>query len=354
MTTSRWILCAAMVAALLVVRPAGAQPQTIPSEIVQSQQTLTAAQRNVVRAKVDADLHRLQTGDPTDIAEARKSLIEGFRQPGASRIFLLDYSARISGNLGPVLAADRPLPVRLNAMIVASHLVDAGVIEHIRTGLTDPSPAVRYWAAKAATKAAGQLGDGLHARLLEILRPAVNKAQGDHVAGQLLLAVIALSPPEAIDLAINALNERITARAADIRLSPAPDRAAMRALFPRIIFQLDSLPDATPRGFIRITYRHLVLSARLADPGATRDEQITGVLRQDNIEMVRYADRALREMLKAVEADMQAVPGPIDELATAGKWADIRALRLPAWKQYLSKPPFNFTDAELAVAGRDQ
>lgn len=354
MTTSRWTLGAALVAVMLVIHTAAAQPQAIPREIVQAQQALNAAQRNVVRAAVDADLHLLQTGQPADIAEARKRLIARFRLPGASRIFLLDYSARISGSIGPSLAAERPLLVRLNAMIVVSHLVDAGAIELIRTGLADPSPAVRYWAAKAATQVAGQLGDAQHPRLLEILRPVLNKAHGDHVTGQLLLAVIALSPGEAVELALAAINERTTARAADVRLSPAGDLAAMRAMFRRIIFQLDTLPDATPRRFMQAAYRQLELSARLADPGGALADDIAATLRQDNVEMVRYADRALRETLKAVDADMQGLPAPIEDLVDAGKWADIRALRLPNWKQYLSRPPFNFTDAELAVPARGE
>jgi hypothetical protein len=348
MALRRCLLLAVMAAGcFLASSPLQAQPASLSTEVVMSSSSLSNGQQAQVDRYVTGWVDQLLSNDPEHIANGRRHLIDPFSLPGVTPLFITAYSPAISRELisRKALANESAL-VRINAMIVASRLTDAGVVLLIRQGLEDKTPAVRYWAAEAAANAGQHLNPADQKEVLQALNNSWEKENAIDVLEKILVAMDALNTPEASLQLLAVLNHRVDVHAANPALP--------------VTAELEGLEGVTVRTFSALTA-----------PGSTVNKPL---LKQLVIVLFRYLDLATG-MLEHPQAKL---PDPNDlhrVMLIAGNYLPRLAPRLeptarlgsltgrstspndPAanrvlveeWRRVLTSPPFNFNAAELAV-----
>ncbi len=345
MTPSRYLRLTATVLCLAIPQLCLAQNK-IPYDVVTATTVLSNVQRQHIDRYLNERVANLLDGTLNEIVQARKDLIEPLTWAGSTEIFHLAYSSAASNRLAPAVNSDQP-EVRLNAMIVVNSLNDPGTVFLIQKGLTDPNPAVRYWAGKAVNQITtrSELSEQEQRTLLESLASAMSKETSERVLQRLLVGLVGLNIPEAATELLDGLNSRIDLHAVNPSMPLQAEIDGLRTLFVKTV-QANSngqnIPVPTVRQMALVAYRYLTLSSALLDMDRPSQE---AHLHHQN--MIKLTDAILRWTAQQMPPQ---VPQPVtvkNELASQN-WQLIR-LRAEEWRRVLSLAPFNFGPIDLIV-----
>lgn len=282
MTGARWMVLLTAVYCCLNVVPALAQP-TIPNNLLNPNGALNADQTAVLRSYTDYWLDSMvtavQSEDFATVATARTNLSSPLTQTSNS-IFRQSYSIAFvdSATSRKVMAAESP-HVRLNTMIVASRMVDVSVIKLIEMGLADPTPAPRYWAAKAISQLVGanaRGGAGIslqpkdEQRLLNALKLAIAQESSPQVFEQLLSALVELRSLTASKIALTQLTERLDTHARGIeQLNIGADLLIFSMLSRNLVDQVaagNQVDQQLLKDVASLSFKYYVFTAESLDP----------------------------------------------------------------------------------------
>lgn len=341
------LLCVVVASlATLVPNPVGADDK-LPPAIVTSNTPLAPTQQAAVESYIRERADSLINGPQERIVTVRQDLLKPLLQPGASRFFLRAYGSALAQQLSPALTSPNLL-VRLNTMIVVASVKDPSVLDLIVTGLADPSPSVRYWAARAAGQlaAAVKLVQQDQDTLLATLLQAFEKENSDQVKQKLRAALIDLNIPEGIFRLLDSLSKEVDLYAANPTSNLDSTLESLRLLFVKTVEASSTgqpLPEKISRQMALVAYRYLVLSVSVADASAVDPNALT-----DYQEMIRLADAILGWVARRRPSQTPPAPPSIQAEVEKQDWPMIR-LRTEEWKQLLQGAPFSFTTQDLAV-----
>lgn len=351
-----------MAMALVMIVLLGAMPvsalaqNNIPTNLVSATNPYSAADQAQIDRFLDTMIQRMASQDDASLGEARRLLVGQFTrvQDGQGRIFLQYISNGLSRRLKQLTAPGQRMIVRLNAMIVvesvAQHQASAAVIDLVSHGLSDASPAVRYWAGKAvanlASNANSNMGVQQQATLLNSLKAALGQEQSNAVYQQLLSCLVKLNlMPGATSLLLDELQSRASVHARDPQLAITPILESLTELFQSIIRQQasnESVPTEQVRRITQVAYRYLLTAAtNLADDRIDRDDA------KSYRDMVTYTDTILRWTTEQLGVDGADVPAKFDRAVDNGQWSEVR-LRTTEWQKLLLDK-LGFDEADLAV-----
>lgn len=323
-----------------------AQSQSLSTEVVMSSASLSSAQQSQVNTYVKDWMDKLLSNEPAQVSQGRRHLTDPFTLPGVTELFLAAYSPAISRELisREVLASDSAL-VRTNAMIVASHLSDGGVVLLIQQGLKDASPSVRYWAAATAANTGSRLNAADQKAVLRVLNTSWEKEASINVLEKILVAMDALNTPEAAQLLLQVLNHRVDVHAGNPSLP--------------INAELEGLQGVTVRTFTEITRPNHQVS--------------NDMLRELVVVLFRYFDFSTTQLQKSGTVDHadelrrltliagNFLPRLAPRLAANPKTAslpsgtvtpnDASATRLVVeeWRRALASGPYGITQGQLDI-----
>ena len=231
-----WLLTALWVA---VLGPGGQllfAQESIPQDILQAKTELTAVQKTTVDAFVDLQVSRLGSDDPAVVAQGRIGIVDPFFLSTSD--FFKDYFRQaIAQRIVPLIDADGPLITRLNVAIVSAKLTGEGLVSILENGADDPSPAVRYWIAKAVGTAAGSgaFDTDQQQKVLAVLAERLKTEDASLVLEQILIAIAAIDLPEAIETVLEGLNSRVAFHAANPTAHYKPVLNGMEQLWRKLI-----------------------------------------------------------------------------------------------------------------------
>ncbi len=342
--------CSVTLAALglvicLACAPVRAADQ-IPIEIISATSSLTPGQHQVVDQYIARQTGLLTTGTDKQVAQARSQLIDPLIRGGATDSFTLAYSSAASNRLIEAVESDR-LAVRINAMIITAHLSDLSTLGLVEKGLADPNPAVRYWAAKAAsdTGSRDNLPSQEQAQILDLLVQSMVRESSEHVLQQLLMGLVGLSIPEASTQLLDVLNRRVAVHTADPGAPLGAALVGLRTLFVKTVeaSSNDQLigPD-TLRQLTLVAYRYLALSATLLEQGLPAAGAQPAYRK-----MVELTCKVLPWSASQIAPDVLQ-PGPIQDELAQENWPEI-CLRVEEWKHLLASSAFGYDPADLAL-----
>lgn len=342
-------ICRCLSTALLVVIPLVTSgvvygQSGLSTEVVMSNAALSGAQQNQINEHVSRGVAQLVSGDRQEVSAGRRWLVEPFSRPGVTEMFLASYSPAISRELiaSGALENESPL-VRTNAMIVASHLSDSGVVLLIRQGLTDAAPSVRYWAAVTAINAGGKLSQSDQESVLNVLNARWQEEMSIDVLEKILLAMDALRTPQAGLQLLAALNHRVNIHAGDPAL---PIRAEVEGLqgvtvrtFTNLTAPGQTVNPAMLRQLVIVLFRYFDLSNRLLTNPQTPEAN-----REDLHRLTRIAGNFLPRLTQrlAPEARLPAgQPSATDD--------SINRLLVEEWRRALTSSQVGIAAGDLSV-----
>jgi hypothetical protein len=319
---------------------------SLPTAILQAQDELTTEEQATIDQFLKAQVIRLQSSDPQQVALGRARLTEQFGL-GNSQFFTSSYRQAIAKQLIPLLAPDSPLMTRLNVAIVSAKLSGQSLVDVLQTGEDDPSPAVRYWIAKAVGTAAKnkRLEKQQQKDVLVVMANRLKAEDSSLVLEQVMLAIAEIDLPEAIQQVLDGLDARVTFHKQNPVARFKPVHGGMQQLWSKLIAlrAAGKSVDNQQKDLARIALRYYALIAdQLALNNDNNDEQEAQEIRQDKVAMAGICSRVMDDVAQQVAriTPPQAIdPNNAAELKVS---AD-------RWHEVLKAPPFNFTDEELAV-----
>lgn len=335
----------AMIAAIGLHAPIVRAQDRLPQDVITAD-PLSAAQQAQVDSFAEYWVVQLVEGEPPQIADARRKLIEYLTIPGSSATYRAAMNQAIIQRFKPVVGDDR-LITRLNGMIVVNYLTDPGAFDLVATGLQDASPAVRYWAAKAVAQITqrGTLTVAQQQQLLQLLQDALGNEKDTAVLAELLKALNALNIPAAKDALIVALGQQVKL----FRQEPAARFQTMYEAMQELYIKLIRLDAQTPGGVnpqIIELARVAMFYNQLAAQQLKNDPEMSPELIADKSQMVELSDTILRFALNTL-APGSREPDRIDNAITFKDW-DFVLVQADRWKQTLRRSPFNFTEEQLS------
>ncbi len=347
-----WLLTACFGAVLgLGGQPVLGQDSLTPT-ILQASAPLTSQEKATVDAFVDAQVQKLQSQDPQQVAEGRARLVEQFSLSTSSD-FLEYYGQAITNRVVPLLVPDQALMTRLNVAIISAKLTGDNLILVLEAGADDPSPAVRYWIAKAVGGAIreGHLKDKQAQRkALDVLAKRLKLEEASLVLEQVMLAMAEIELPEALRKVLEGLNSRVTFHKQNPTAHFKPVRGGMEQLWSKLIeLRSDSKNRVDKEQFelARIAFRYYALIAdQLDEEDPNNDDEEDEEVREDKSWMASICGRVMDDVAKEVA---KLTPPQLADTKIAAE------LRVSAdrWREMLKEPPFNFTDDQLSVEQAD-
>ncbi len=341
-----WLL-AAMCLAILGpgVQPLLAQ-DSLPAAILQAQAELTAQEQASVDAFVDAQVTRLQSDDPEQVAQGRSRLTEPFGL-GNSSFFQSYYRQAIAKRVAPLLTPDGPLMTRLNVAIVSAKLSGQSLVTVLQAGADDPSAAVRYWIAKAVGAAAKnkRLNKQEQQDVLVVMARRLKAEESSLVLEQVMLAMAEIDLPEAIQKVLDGLDARVTFHKQNANARFKPVHGGMQQLWSKLITQRSAgkSVDKEQKNLARIALRYYALIAdQLTVGNNIEDDEEAEKTRQDKVAMAGICGRVMDDVARQVARITP--PQPVDP----NNAAELKA-SADRWREVLKASPFNFTDEDLAV-----
>ncbi|MBL8874839.1 MAG: hypothetical protein JNM86_03475 [Phycisphaerae bacterium] len=229
----------ALALAFGAIGSAQSRAQDIPTDIVTSPATLSAAQKDTITSFVTPLLESLKSDDANKVRDARQALIRPLQRPGVvvGVPFRQAYSAALGQPLAALADDKRPLNA-INAMRVGAELATAEGFDIIEKGFKSPLVPVRVAAAGAASRAfviaSGASSAVVPKRLLDattalgklLADPDANVA--DAASRALVKALETARQGEVRNGAVIALCRGISARAAQVK-GAVPDAAILDA-----------------------------------------------------------------------------------------------------------------------------
>ena len=317
----------------------------IPQDVLKSLSALNAAQQKSVDAYVDEYVGVLLKGDEDTIGDARNRILEPL-QKGGSSTFNLAYSASVSNALNKAMQSDQ-VQVKLNAMIIASKLIDSQALNIIKQGLADGSPACRIWGAKAAYEFAvgNRLSAADEAALLKPLEGVLARDSAPEVLEQVLRVMAEFKSDDAVKATLGALNQRLSLFAGDPKLVIRADYEGLKSVYVRMV-QARAANQVVRQDVMRslgtVAFRHLSAAVRRIDTNKT--------VRPDDKKMIELADNILPWVCKQLNESVTP-PGKVLTKATMDKQVSDALLLVEDWKRFLSSPPLNYVAKDLEVGG---
>jgi len=314
---------------------------SLPKDILQAGAVLTPAEKATVDGFVDAQANRLKDEDPEQVALGRSFLVEQFSLSNSSQ-FLDYYRESIADRVAPLLDPKGRLMTRLNVAIISAKLSGKSLVKILQAGADDPSPAVRYWIAKAVGAAAKtkELGDNEQRDALTVLSRRLKLEESSLVLEQVMLAMSEIQLPEAIQKVLEGLDSRVAFHRDHSKAQYRPVFGGMQQLWRKLIglAAAGQNVDKEMRELARIALRYYTLSANQLNAGVN-GEGTEG----DKTNMIRLS----RQVLDYV-ASLDQIPTPpaITAVIAAKNWKELR-LTADRWRGILQAPPFNFTDEQL-------
>ncbi len=340
-----WLLAATCVLMLGPGNQSLFAQNSLPATIIQAQQ-LSAQDKTTIDGFIDAQVTRLQSSDPEQVALGRSLLAEQFGL-GSSPAFINYYSQAIAQRVAPLLVPDGPLMTRLNIAIVSAKLSDASLVTVLKAGADDPSPAVRYWIAKAVGAAAknDRISQQQQQDVLDVMAARLKVEDSELVLGQVMLAISEIDLDEAIEKVLEGLDARVSfyKQHAQARFKPVHD--GTQQLWSKLIaLRSDGKNvDKEQKELARIAFKYYALIAEQMAAGIDNpDEDETAAIKQDKATMAGICGRVMDDVARQVariSPPQMVDPNNATELkASADRWRDV-----------LKAPPFNYTDEQLAV-----
>lgn len=341
-----WLLAAIWVAML---GPGGQMlfaQDSIPQDTLQAKTELDDPAKVAIDAFLDEQVRRLQTDDPNEVAQGRARIVEYFNLSN-SDFFKVYYAQALAGRVVPLIDADSPLMTRLNVAIISSKLTGKDLVTVLQAGASDPSPAVRYWIAKAVGNAAKKdaFDKQQQQDVLVVLAGRLKAEDASLVLEQIMLAIAEIDLPDAIKTVLEGLDSRVAFHKnnPDARFKPVLN--GMQQLWSKLIALRSGGSNVNKdlNDLGRIAYRYYALIADQMPAFDDADDPGAVVVKKDKALMAQICARVMDYAVRDVAG--LAAPQPVDtnnatELkASAARWRDI-----------LKGPPFSFTDEELTVA----
>ena len=336
-----WFVCSYPVSAQIL-------ESKIPYRVVTATVALSSADQEQIDEYLVEHIKHLTQGSPEEVVQARRKLIEPLTWAGGTEIFHLAYSSSASHQLAQAINS-KDLHVRLNTMIIVNSLNDAGIVSLIRKGLTDESPAVRYWAGKAVSQvgARDRLSDDEQKALLDVLVATMLKEKSERVLQRLLVGLVGLTIPEAATQLLEGLNKRVSLHAANVSMPLGAALEGLKTLFVKTVQAKANGQDISvhlTRNLALVAYRYLVLSADLLDKDRPSQE-----IRKQYQEMIKLTDAILGWTIRQMPPQDTTLPPSIKDELNRQNWPMIR-LRAEEWKRVLAQEPFNFSPIDLMVS----
>jgi hypothetical protein len=315
---------------------------SLPQAIVQAQAQLTPAECATVDAFVDAQATKLQSNDPKEVADGRSRLADKFAL-GSTTPFLDYYNPAVANRVTPLLTPDGPLMTRLNVAIVSAKLSGQGLVDVLQAGADDPSPAVRYWIAKAVGTAAEKkrLSTQEQKDVLVVMAKRLKTEDASLALEQVMRAISEIDLPEAIQTVLEGLDSRVSFHKKDPDARYKPVHGGMQQLWSKLVHLRSGNQnvDKDLYELARIALRYTTLIAGQLVAG-DKNNDVTA--KQDKVAMAGICGRVMEYAARDVAnlTPPRAVdPNNAAELrVSADRWLDV-----------LKAPPFNFTDDQLTV-----
>ncbi len=339
-----WLIAALCMA---VVGPAGQTlfaQGSLPQAILQAQAELSAQEKSTVDQFVDAQATRLQSTDPAEVAAGRANLTDQFNLSPSP--FFQDYYRRsVAQRITPLIQAEQPLMTRLNVAIVSAKLSGDSLVGILQAGAADPSPAVRYWIAKAVGSAAKAkaFDPQQQQRVLTVLAQRLKDEDASLVLEQAMLAIAEIDLREAIPTVLDGLDSRVAFHQNNAKVPFKPVQGGMQQLYRKLVEQRSGGTNVTIElhNLARIAYRYYALIGDQLDAinnEAPADD--TDAIKQDKAVMAglggQVMDYVVRDVAKLTPPQPVSPNNAAQLKASAALWRDI-----------LTSPPFNFTDEQL-------
>lgn len=346
MTRSRCLLWG-VVPVLLWTSTLRAQPEISKECLTSSapgQQCETAA-----RGYVTHFIKTLSKPDANDdqIRDARSRLADPYQRGGKAEFELL-YSRVLGGELLPLMSGDRPVGVRLNAMIIATRLTDpVSATKLVQVGVGDANPGVRYWAGIAAREVSSRgLDPKLQAEMGASLEKALGKESSPYVRSPMVTALLNLTGSEATVL--TALDRGVETLIANPGASPAADMEGLVKVYQKLgeLAAVESSAAANKTNIetlAKVSYRYLALSAILLEEG-----KVPATHRSQFSELALKSDIALRWAVGKLN-DKLTQPASITGDASLDKWANVRARNIEWFKLLTGDLKFDPAPLEVQV-----
>lgn len=343
---------ACVVLAVATASPVAAQDR-LPASMLNAT-SLTSSQESEIEAFVRRWNSQLLQGSDREIADAREALLQPVRS-STSDAFLNQYGEAVGEQLSTALEA-RKLITRLNAMIVAGELGGRGVRGVIVKGLSDPSPAVNYWAASGAARLAEARKQGTRvpaSAVRDVIESLDRMLEQGRASNQLLYpslrAAVAMDVPEGDALFLDTLARRVEVHANNPMLDyrPALQKGAWSGLIQRSITSRSAHGEDVLKQSAKLAARYFSLIS-----GQLERRAFDGGPTQSHLDMMRWNQRLLATVNRFLEGP-DAVPAT-PQVEQALEDLDVNFLRLAAgdWVATLQKRPYAFAREELEVPQR--
>lgn len=339
-----WLIAALWVA---VIGPGGQilfAQGSLPQNILQAQGELNAQDKSAVDKFVETQATRLQSTDPAEVAAGRANLTDQFNL-SPSQFFQDYYRQSVAQRIIPLAQPDQPLMTRLNVAIISAKLSGSSLVGVLQTGAADPSPAVRYWIAKAVGAAAkDKLFDAQQQQdVLTVLAQRLKDEDSSLVLEQVMVAIAEINLPAAIPTVLEGLDSRVAFHQNNPKAPFKPVQGGMQQLYRKLVEQRSGGTNVTNElhNLARIAFRYYALigdqlDALNAEAPAGGDDAI----KQDKAVMAglcgQVMDYVVRDVAKLTPPQPVAPNNAAQLKASAALWRDI-----------LKAPPFNVTDEQL-------
>ena len=149
-------------------------PGRISNATITSDRPLSAEQQKECSDIVDFWIKEMATGNPDAVARGRDRLIEPYNQ--APKDYFLTFYSQYLANKLVTIADSTHLITRINVQLVAKPVKNVKIVDVIKTGLTDASPAVVYPAASSIASILEDPATGVQLRL-QMVKPLITAVQ---------------------------------------------------------------------------------------------------------------------------------------------------------------------------------
>ena len=300
----------------------------------------TAQERQQVNNLVSARVEQMRSGEEQAINEAKAALVTELTVANANERFVSQFSEVVAEQLAPLVDA-QDVQVRINAMIVCSNLRTARALDLVLNGLADENAGVRYLASKAmeGLLRGDQLSPPERTRALDQLSQIIVDEGEVFVVGPMLDALVQAGDNLRV---LEVLNQRVAWHAERPAAAYGPESGTFRAIFTNL-FTTTNREPAELRELARASARYTLLIAEqeVDKPGRIEADA-------SRLELLQIAVRAL----EVAHGDLPvagALP-PVRNAVETRNWPNLTEAG-QAWITLLKAAPFNYNDAQLAVAG---
>jgi hypothetical protein len=346
MAAMRWPVFVVLSAVCLVAlhTPAWAQ-QSLSRDVTQAE-SVEDQHRQQIENHIDQGNSLLQSGDNEEVVSGRKQLISPFTS-SPSDAFRDAYAGALGDRLETVLAQGRPL-VRLNAMVVAGWMNHPRALGLGENAATDEDPRVRYWGAKVLRGFAeqpGQLGEEQRQQVRQALDQLIEGETVEEVNRQAFVGLAALDDPQADQILIGRLDNRVQQHAEDLSLGYVGARAGLEALHGRLANTEEETSSETVRELARVTARYLLIASEQL---AEHQQVLEPDQRTARARLAVLADEILNWAVGQLDGEGRP-QGNMAELIDNSDWQGVHQ-KAQAWAQTLTDAPFNFSDQQIAIS----